>query len=170
MNSKIIDESLNLCGQSFPITFNSYKEEGFENNKVIEKGVDYWDGNKGGYGKHFFIGCTIKKGSSHYLQIIHSVGIKYSFCFPLKIFMVKKQPLLCFNKWMEIAINDRPLVEQEAEFDNFLERQKEAFELKFKMEYLRRSSDRRPSSSESKSIISDEYLRSEIYQNGTRHL
>ncbi len=57
--------------------------------------------------------------------------------------------------------------EYEAEFDNFLQNRKEARELKYKLEFLRRSSDKRPSHSVLDRILSSDHLTSEIYKNGT---
>jgi hypothetical protein len=55
--------------------------------------------------------------------------------------LYNKKPILCFNKWMEIVVNDIPRVQQVAEFDAFIQIRKDAIDLKYKLEFLRRCAE-----------------------------
>jgi hypothetical protein len=167
LDSKIIDGYLNLGGLRLEITTNQYIDEGDDRYKVLEKRVHYNDNIK--QFSSFKIKIEMMQGRLPMLKIDHFRNRRYGlFGFPLNNPFLKKEPIICFRKWMEIVVNGRHTTIQVNEFDNFLENQKEARELKYKMEYLRRSSERRPSHSKLNSIISDEGLRSEIFKNGTQ--
>jgi hypothetical protein len=70
---------------------------------------------------------------------------------------------------MEIVVKGMPCVQQIAEFNNFLETEKEARRLKKKTEFLRLSLNKSRPHSLLNSIVSDEYLKSELIKNGTKH-
>jgi len=168
LDSNIIGENLKIGNFRFLINYNNYRERGNDELKIFYKEVGYRCQHNALRMARLKIEANIFKGELPYLIINNIHWSDGHFCFPFDNVIFKEQPLLCFNTYMKIAVNDMPLVQQEAEFDNFLQNQKEARDLKYKIEYLWRSSDRRPSRSELKRILYNDHLRKEIYENGSR--
>jgi len=76
---------------------------------------------------------------------------------------------LCFNRWMDIAVNGMPTLDQVAEFDRFIKSIKEPRDFKRKINFLRLSLNKSRQHSLLNSIISDENLKGEIVQNAYKH-
>ena len=168
LESKIIGCHMKIGNFRFPINFNDYHDTGNDKLKHLEKEIGYRCQHNEQRIARLSIEAILNEGDLPYLQINNINWSQQYFCFPFDKVIFKEQPLLCFNKWLEIAVNDMPLIQQEAEFDNFLQNQKEARDLKDRIEFLRRSLDKRPSHSGLGSILSNDHLRKEIYENGSR--
>ena len=118
----------------------------------------------------FNIRINFEEGKPPTLQITHLLTIPHElFRFPLNNVIVKEQPISCFNKWIEIAVNGMPTHDKVAEFDRFINIKKEARNFKKKINFLRLSLDKSRPHSLLNSIISDENLKDEIFKNGSRH-
>ena len=132
LDSKIIDEHLKIGNLLFPINFNDYDDDGDDRLKHLQKEVGYRCQHNMRRIARLSIEAIINEGDLPYLQINNINWSQEYFCFPFDKVIFKEQPLLCFNTWLEIAVNEMPLKQQEAEFDNFLQNQKEARELWYK--------------------------------------
>ena len=168
LDSKIIDEHLKIGNLLFPINFNDYDDDGDDRLKLLQKEVGYRCQHNAQRMARLDIEAVINEGDLPYLEISNSHWSDGYFCFPFDNVIFKEQPLLCFNKWLEIAVDDMPLGELEAEFDTFIQNKIQARKLKYQIEFLRRSLDKRPSHSALNRILSNDHLRKEIYENGSR--
>jgi hypothetical protein len=165
LESKIIDGYLNVGSVRFPINYNNYRE----GTNIFYKEVGYRCQHNAWRMARLHIELINFEGDIPYLLINNMHWSDGQFCFPFDSVIFEEQPLLCFNTYMKIAVSDMPCVQQIAEFNNFLETEKEARRLKKKTEFLRHSLNKSLPHSLLNSIVSDEYLKSELIKNGTKH-
>ena len=165
LDSNIIGENLKIGNFLFPINYNNYRERG----NIFYKEVGYRCQHNAWRMARLHIELINFEGDIPYLLINNMHWSDGHFCFPFDNVIFEEQPLLCFNTYMKIAVNDMPLVQQEAEFNNFLQNQEEARRLIKKTEFLRLSLNKSRPHSLLNSIVSDEYLKSELIKNGTKH-
>ena len=131
LNSNIIDGYLNVGSVRFPINYNNYRE----GTNIFYKEVGYRCQHNAWRMARLHIELINFEGDIPYLLINNMHWSDGHFCFPFDNVIFEEQPLLCFNTYMKIAVNDMPLVQQEAEFNNFLQNQKEARRLKKKQSF-----------------------------------
>ena len=173
LDSKIVDGYLNIG--SFHLRIRDHDNE---------KRRDYDYQMLGKFVSYFCQGCETKRDQFHQfiikiskwepkeakLEIYHFVPSQHDrFDFPLNNIIVKEQPIWCFNKWIEIAVNGMPTLDQVAEFDSFINIQKEHRNFKKKINFLRLSLNKSRQHSLLNSIVSNEHLKHEILKNGSRH-
>ena len=168
LDSKIIDEHLKIGDLLFPINYDEYDDDGDDRLKLLQKEVGYHCQHNAQRMARLDIEAVINEGDLPYLEISNSHWSEGHFSFPFDNVIFKEQPLLCFNKWLEIAVDDMPLRELETEFDTFIQNKIQARNLNYKIELLKRYLDKRPSHSGLGSILSNDHLRKEIYENGSR--
>ncbi len=130
--SKIIDGHLNVGTFRLRIRYNNYHEIGDDKHKCIRKEVGYLcQGDVPRIGS-FRIQAVIRRGYLPQLQINHGQSPGGIFCFPFNDVIFKEEPLLCFNKWMEIAVNRMPTLDPYAEYDRFIHIKKQTRHFKKK--------------------------------------
>jgi hypothetical protein len=173
LNSKISNSFLKVGNIKLNILNNKDVDHGDHDYQTLETCVSYeckyLKPEQRSKNAHFIIRFDIDKGKTPILRIYHLLFVDDdTFGFPLNDVIVSEEPIICFLKWMEIVVNGMPTTHQVHEFNTFLQIKKEARDLKFKIEFLRRSKERRPSSSELDSILYNDHLISEIYKNGSR--
>ena len=110
---------MNVGANSFLIY---YEERSYWANKLFHKTVKYLPNeNDERTNNEFRIRFDLEEGKLPTLQITHLLTIPHElFRFPLNNVIVKEQPISCFNKWIEIAVNGMPTHDQVAEFDRFI--------------------------------------------------
>jgi len=169
LESKITGRYLNVGANSFLIYF---EERHFWRDKLYYKIVRYLPNRNDEQTKNDFnIRINFEEGKLPTLQITHLLTIPHElFRFPLNNVIVKEQPISCFNKWIEIAVNGMPTHDKVAEFDTFINIKKEHCDYKFKLDYLQRSAARRQPYTYMKNIESDPYLSRIIYENGPKDI
>ena len=173
LDSKIVDGYLNIGSFHLRIKNNENIEKGDDEYRELERFVHYYYNDNIRQFERFYIMIQIFQGDSPRLnlKIDHFTTRGYSlFSFPLNNVIVKEQPISCFNKWMEIAVNGMPTLDQVAEFDRFIKSIKEPRDFKRKINFLRLSLNKSRRHSLLNSIISDENLKGEIVQNAYKHL
>jgi hypothetical protein len=169
LESKIIEGYLRVGSFRLWIRYNDYSEVGNDEHKSLEQNVGYaWQGEVPTIGS-FTIEAILRRGYLPQLKFQHGRYPDEKFYFKFNNAIFNEEPLLCFKKWMEIVVNGMPCVQQIAEFDHFLQTQKEARHLKKNMEFLRRSLNKSQPHSLLNSIVSNEHLKHEILKNGSRH-
>jgi hypothetical protein len=170
LNSKIIDDEYLKVGKFTLLIEDSENENRGEHDwQILQTYVSY---RRPGYGRtfaQFSIKFERWGRETPLIEIGHFRSPKdAALYFPLNDVIVKEDPTLCFNKWMGIVVDEGDTrVQQQAKFDKVLQFKENARGLKDKIEFLMRCSNKRPSHSIWNSIISDENLRNEIFQNGT---
>jgi len=169
LDSKIVDGYLNIGSFLLRIRDNEKNEFGGYGDKILERIVSYRCQDYITRFADFKISIHIEEGKKPILKIDHNILISDGlFHFPLNNVIVKEQPILCFNKWIEIAVNGMPTLDQVAEFDRFIKIIKEPRDFKFKLDYLQRSAARRQQYTYMKNIESDPYLSRIIRENGLK--
>ena len=171
LDSKIVDGYLNIGSFHLRILENDNKNTVNSDFQILKKTVIYVLQKDISNIYEVIIRYEKCVGKKPILKLYHFIEPKYDiFHFPLNNVIVKEQPILCFNRWMEIAVNGMPTLNQVAEFDRFLKSIKEPRNFKRKINFLRLSLNKSRQHSLLNSIISDENLKSEIVQNAYKHL
>ena len=169
LDSKIVNGFLNIGSFHLRIKNNENIEKGDDEYRELERFVHYYYNDNIRQFERFYIVIQIFQGDLPHLKIDHFTTRGYSlFRFPLNNVIVKEQPILCFNRWMDIAVNGMPTLDQVAEFDTFIKIIKEPRDFKFKLDYLQRSAARRQQYTYMKNIESDPYLSRIIRENGLK--
>ena len=115
LDSKIVDGYLNLGSFRLRIRENEKNKFGDDVYKILEKNVSYLCQGYMTRFAYFKIRIDILQGDSPFLKIDHVTHIRNGlFHFPLNNIIVKEQPISCFNKWIEIAVNGMPTLDQVA--------------------------------------------------------
>ena len=172
LDSKIVNGFLNIGSFHLRIKNNENIEKGDDEYRELERFVHYYYNDDIRQYERFYILIQIFQGDSpHFnLKIDHFTTRGYRlFSFPLNNVIVKEQPISCFNKWIEIAVNGMPTLDQVAEFDRFIEIEKEHRDFKKKINFLLLSLNKSRPHSLLNGIISNEHLKDEIFKNGSRH-
>ena len=172
LDSKIVNGFLNIGSFHLRIKNNENIEKGDDEYRELGRFVHYYYNDDIRQYERFYILIQIFQGDSpHFnLKIDHFTTRGYRlFSFPLNNVIVKEQPISCFNKWMEIAVNGMPTLDQVAEFDRFIEIEKEHRDFKKKINFLQLSLNKSRPHSLLNGIISNEHLKDEIFKNGSRH-
>ena len=121
LDSKIVDGYLNIGSFHLQIRDNENNQFGDHRDKLLERIVSYRCQDYITRFADFKISIHIEEGGKPILKIDHKILISDGlFHFPLNNVIVKEQPILCFNKWIEIAVNGMPTLDQVAEFDTFI--------------------------------------------------